>query len=94
MRIFIVNLLINIAHHEKELFRSTYTTMSELAVTNIISENVEKFKFRETAKYTDIFVEQVSDFEDPDFWGDYNIIKPDESIEAAIEKLSRKLKRR
>ena len=79
---------------KKELFRSIYTTMSELAVTDIISENVEKFKFRETAKYTDIFVEQVADFEDPDFWGDYNIIKPDESIEAAIEKLSRKLKRR
>ena len=79
---------------KKELFRSTYTTMSELAVTDIISENIEKFKFRETAKYTDIFVEQVSDFEDPDFWGDYNIIKPDESIEAAIERLSRKLKRR
>lgn len=79
---------------KKELFRSTYTTMSELAVTDIISENIEKFKFRETAKYSDIFVEQVSDFEDPDFWGDYNIIKPDESIEAAIDKLSRKLKRR
>lgn len=78
----------------KELFRSTYTTMSELAVTDIILENVEKFKFRESARFTDIFVEQVSDFEDPGFWGDYNIIKPDESIEQAIEKLSRKLKRR
>lgn len=79
---------------KKELFRSIYTTMSELAVTNTIAENVEKFRFRETAKYTDIFVEQVSDFEDPDFWGDYNIIKPDESIEEAIEKLSKKLRRR
>ena len=78
----------------KRLFRSTYTTMSELAVTDIMLENVEKFKFRESARFTDIFVEQVSDFEDPGFWGDYNIIKPDESIEAAIEKLSRKLKRR
>jgi len=79
---------------KKELFRSTYTTMSELAVTDITLENIEKFKFRETAKFTDIFVEQVSDFEDPEFWGDYNIIKPDESIEQAIEKLSKKLKRR
>jgi hypothetical protein len=79
---------------KKELFRSTYTTMSELAVTDIMLENVEKYKFRESAKFTDIFVEQVSDFEDPAFWGDYNIIKPDESIQAAIEKLSRKLKRR
>jgi len=79
---------------KKELFRSTYTTMSELAVTDIMLENVEKYKFRESAKFTDIFVEQVSDFEDPAFWGDYNIIKPDESIQAAIEKLSKKLKRR
>lgn len=79
---------------KKELFRSTYTTMSELAVTDIMLENVEKYKFRESAKFTDIFVEQVSDFEDPAFWGDYNIIKPDESIQAAIDKLSKKLKRR
>jgi hypothetical protein len=78
----------------RRLFRSIYTTMSELAVTDIMLENVEKFKFRESARFTDIFVEQVSDFEDPGFWGDYNIIKPDESIEAAIEKLSRKLRRR
>jgi hypothetical protein len=79
---------------KKELFRSTYTTMSELAVTDIMLENVEKYKFRESAKFTDIFVEQVSGFEDPAFWGDYNIIMPDESIQAAIEKLSKKLKRR
>jgi hypothetical protein len=79
---------------KKELFRSTYTTMAELAITDIMLENVEKYKFRESSKFTDIFVEQVSDFEDPAFWGDYNIIKPDESIQAAIEKLSRKLKRR
>jgi hypothetical protein len=79
---------------KKELFRSTYTTMSELAVTDIMLENVEKYKFRESSKFTDIFVEQVSDFEDPAFWGDYNIIKPDESIQAAIDKLSKKLKRR
>jgi len=79
---------------KKELFRSIYTTMSEMAVTDISSENIQKYKFRETTKITDIFVEKVTDFEDPDFWGDYNIIKPDESIEAAIERLSRKLKRR
>jgi hypothetical protein len=41
-----------------------------------------------------VLAEQVSQFEDPDFWGKDNIIKPDESIESAIAKLSRKLKRR
>lgn len=79
---------------KKKLFRSIYTTTTEMAVTDISSENIQRFKSRETTKLTDVFVEEVTDFEDPDFWGDYNIIKPDESIEAAIERLSRKLKRR
>jgi hypothetical protein len=79
---------------KRKLFGSIYTTMSEMAVTDISSENIEKYKYRETIKLSDVFVEKVTDFEDPDFWGDYNIIKPDESIEEAIEKLSRKLRRR
>jgi len=79
---------------KRKLFGSTYTTMSEMAVTDISSENIQKYRFRETTKLSDVFVEKVTDFEDPYFWGDYNIIKPDESIEEAIEKLSRKLRRR
>jgi hypothetical protein len=35
----------------------------------------------------------VGDFEDPGFWGEYNIIRPEESIEEATQKLARKLKR-
>ncbi len=79
---------------KKKLFRSTYTAMSEMAVTDIDHENITKHRFRESARRDDIFIEQVDDFEDPEFWGDYNIIQPDESIQTAIERLSRKLKRR
>jgi hypothetical protein len=79
---------------KKKLFRSTYTTTSEMAVTDIDAENVTKFKFRESSRRDDIFAEQIADFEDPNFWGEYNIIQPEESIEAAIERISRKLKRR
>jgi hypothetical protein len=43
---------------------------------------------------SDIFADQVTYFSDGDFWGEYNYIKPDESIESAISKLNRKLKRR
>ena len=78
---------------DKKLFRSAYTLMSEMAVTEIDTTNVDKFKLKDSAKYSDILAEQVNQFEDPEYWGDYNIIKPDESIEAAIEKLNRKLKR-
>lgn len=65
-----------------------------MAVTDIDAENVTKFKFRESSRRDDIFAEQIADFEDPNFWGDYNIIQPEESIEAAIERIGRKLKRR
>lgn len=78
---------------QKRLFRTDYTVASEMAVTDTDRENIEKFKIRESVKRTDILVEKVADFEDPDFWGDYNVIKPDESIQSAIEKLGKRLKR-
>ncbi|MFC2115638.1 carboxypeptidase-like regulatory domain-containing protein [Bacteroidota bacterium] len=79
---------------KKKLFRSTYIATSEMAVTDIDPENITKFKFRESARRDDIFIEKVGDFEDPDFWGEYNIIQPEESIMLAIERIGRKLKRR
>jgi hypothetical protein len=78
---------------DKKLFSSLYTLMSEMAVTDMDANDVDKLKFKDAAKYSDILAEQVSQFEDPDYWGEYNIIKPDESIEAAIDKLNRKLKK-
>ena len=68
--------------------------MTEMAITDLDLENVTKYKFRQTSRMSDILSEQVSQFEDPDFWGVDNIIKPDESIEDAIAKLSRKMRRR
>ena len=77
---------------KKKLFNTFYTTMSEIAVTDRTDQEVIKFAGKEKVRYTDIFSEKVSAFADPDFWGDYNVIEPDQSIESAIRKLSRKLK--
>lgn len=79
---------------EKKLFSSRFGLMSEMAVTDLDHDNVTKYKYKQTTKMSDILSEQVTQFEDPDFWGVDNIIKPDESIEAAIAKLSRKMRRR
>jgi hypothetical protein len=78
---------------DKKLFKSVITTMFEMAITDRNTENIEKFPYKITAKYSDILAEQVGSFEDADFWGEYNYIKPDESIEVAIKKLNKKLKR-
>jgi hypothetical protein len=77
---------------KKKLFNTYYTTMSEIAVTDRTAEEVIKFAGKEKLRYTDVFSEKVSAFADPKFWGDYNVIEPDQSIESAIRKLSRKLK--
>lgn len=77
---------------EKKLFHTYYTTMSEIAVTDRTDQEVIKFAKEEKIKYSDVFSEKVTDFTDKEFWGDYNVIEPDQSIETAIRRLSRKLK--
>ncbi len=79
---------------KRNLFKSDYGLMLEMAVTDRDLQQVEKFTGKESVKMDDVFTEQVSSFEDANFWGEYNTIKPDESIEVAIEKLNTKLKRR
>jgi len=77
---------------KKKLFNTFYTTMSEIAVTDRTDQEVIKFTGKEKVKYTDVFSEKVSSFADQKFWGDYNVIEPDQSIESAIRKISRKVK--
>ncbi len=77
---------------KRKLFNTNYTTMSEIAITDRTDQEVIKFAGRDKIKYNDVFSEQVSSFTDPEFWGDYNVIEPDQSIESAIRRLSRKLK--
>ena len=77
---------------KKKLFNTYYTTMSEIAVTDRTDQEVIKFAGKEKVRYSDVFSEQVSAFADENYWGDYNVIEPDQSIESAIRKLSKKLK--
>jgi hypothetical protein len=79
---------------KRKLFSSTYSTMLEMAVTDIDTTNINKFKSKETSKITDVFSDEAGAFKNDEYWGDYNIIKPDESIQVAIEKLSKKLKKK
>ena len=77
---------------KKKLFNTNYTTMSEIAVTDRTDQEVIKFTGKEKIRYTDVFSEKVSSFADDKFWGEYNVIEPDQSIESAIRRLNRKLK--
>ncbi|MGB5386739.1 MAG: carboxypeptidase-like regulatory domain-containing protein [Eudoraea sp.] len=79
---------------DKKLFNSVYSMSAEMAVTdwekNITGE-VPKTKDR--LKSSIILSDAAIGFTDPDFWGEYNIIEPEKSIESAIKKIQRQLKK-
>ncbi len=78
---------------KKRLFKNNYTLMSEVAITDRREDNIVKFENEEIFKSNMVFAEKVQDFTDVDFWGENNIIEPENSIENAIKKLSKSMKK-
>jgi hypothetical protein len=79
---------------KKKLFNTTYSTMSELAITDRTYEGIEKFASRDRFKTSHIMNEKVYIFFDQGFWEGYNVIEPDQSIESAINRLNKKYLKR
>jgi len=77
---------------KKKRYNATYTTGLEMVVTDRDTININKSKYKDQTKISDIFADQVNTYKDENFWGEYNYIKPDESIESVINKLNRRLK--
>jgi len=71
---------------KSKVFNSKYTVMTEIAITDKTDQNVVKFTRAEQLKAGIVFEEKVRPFGDEDFWGKYNTIKPEESIENTIKK--------
>ncbi len=81
------------ANWSRRFFNTTYTINSELAITDRSIDNATRFPYRDSFKPTDVLTESVAAFNDEDFWGEHNYIKPEESIEEAIRKYGKRLKR-
>ena len=78
---------------KKKLFKSNFTVTSEMVVTDRTEgEGVKPIRVRDTFNRKDNFYDKVIYFEDPDFWGDENIIEPTEDLLEGIEKIKQKLK--
>ena len=74
---------------KKRLFSTSFTAQSELVVTDRLTDGFSVPRGRDSFYQRDAFFDKVSYFEDPDFWRDYNIIEPTESLEEAIGKLKK-----
>lgn len=79
---------------DKRLFNSVYSMSCEMAITDW-EENFENSipKTRDRIKSSIILSDEAIGFADPNFWGEYNIIEPEKSIESAIKKIQRQLRR-
>jgi len=68
---------------------SEYHSVSDLLITDIQNTELKKFDRDESFTQRDIFVEMISNY-DPDFWENYNIIKPDEDLQNAFKSTAEK----
>ncbi len=79
---------------KRKLFNNVYTLNSEMAITDwrIKDADIEKPR-NKMMRPTTILADATSGFADPKFWGLYNIIEPEKSIESAIKKIQKQLKK-
>ncbi|UZO80036.1 carboxypeptidase-like regulatory domain-containing protein [Aquimarina sp. ERC-38] len=78
----------------KKLFNSTYKLNVEMAVTDWKQNSSnEIIRPKERLKNSVVISDEASGFSDPAFWGEYNIIEPEKSIESAIKKIEKQLNR-
>jgi hypothetical protein len=74
---------------KKRLFHTDYGIVSEMVVTDMDDNNIERIPYRESFKENESFTDKVQAFYDDDFWGDYNILAPTESLDKAVNKLKK-----
>ncbi len=79
---------------KKKLFNSNYRLNVEMAVTDWKKNiNNETLKPKDRLKSSVVLSDQASGFSDPRFWGEYNVIEPEKSIESAIKKIQKQLRK-
>ena len=78
---------------KKRLFATNYTVVSEMVVTNRLDNPIEPVSYKESFRNSDVLTDKIMDFYDEQFWEDYNIIEPTESLEFAVRKLKKAIDR-
>ncbi len=74
---------------KRRLFSTNYSIISEMVVTSGKVGNVDNIPAKLSFKQSQSLSDNVSSFRDANFWEDYNIIEPSESLESAVNKLKK-----
>jgi len=75
---------------KRQWIASKYTIKLEMAVTNIDPGNPPKISLSEKTKTNMIMSDQVFNY-DPDFWGIYNTIAPETTLQEALKKIEKSI---
>lgn len=74
---------------KRRLFSSSYTIYAEMVMVDRDDSPTTTISSKDAFGKRDIFSDMVDNFNDTDFWKDYNIIEPTESLEKAVTKLKK-----
>lgn len=74
---------------KRRLFATSYRVVSEMVVTDYELSDIPRSRKNMFGRY-DVLSSDVADFNDSDFWNDYNIIEPSESLEYAVKRLKKR----
>ena len=74
----------------RSLLYNPFHTFLELVVTRVESDNVRRFAKKETMKTSSVFADTRFEY-DEQFWGDFNIIAPEQSIVDALQTIETKI---
>jgi len=75
--------------YKRRLFSTNYAIVSEMVITDKKDNNFGKIPYKQAFNEKYSLSDKVSNFYDANFWEDYNIIEPTESLESAVNKLKK-----
>jgi hypothetical protein len=76
--------------NRNQIFGKNYHVFLEMAVSHVETENITRFRRRETLQKNVIFSEQQFQY-DHEFWGEYNIITPEKHINEELQRINSKI---
>ena len=78
---------------KKKLFNTYYHTGIEMAITDWEKTDAKTFKGDDRMKKNIVMSDTELGFADSNFWGAYNVIEPEKSIESAIKKIQKNIEK-
>ena len=76
---------------KRRLFATNYDVTAESVITDRNDQNVTRIPNRETFTFRQSLSQEVELYQDENFWSNYNIIEPTESLESAVNKLKKQV---